>query len=86
MIILGGDISTTTNKITGEFVTEKVSLSGDIKTGAPPSYVGEYEITPSEQTQLIPIEGKVAKENITINPIPSNYGLITWDGNTLTVS
>ena len=86
MIILGGDISTTTNKITGEFVTEKVSLSGDIKTGAPPSYSGEYEVTPSVQTQTIPIAGKIAREDITINPIPSNYGLITWDGTTLTVS
>lgn len=86
MIVLGGDISTTTNKINGEFVTEKVSLSGDIKTGTPPFYSGEYEVTPSEQEQTIPIEGKVAKENITINPIPSNYGLITWDGTTLTVS
>lgn len=86
MIILGGDISTTTNKITGEFVTEKVSLSGDIKTGAPPAYAGEYEITPTEQTQIIPIEGKTAKQDIVVNPIPSNYGLITWDGNTLTVS
>lgn len=86
MIILGGDISTTTNKINGEFVTEQVSLSGDIKTGAPQSYAGEYEFTPTEQEQIIPIEGKVAGQNITINPIPSNYGRITWDGTTLTVS
>ena len=25
-------------------------------------------------------------KNIRINPIPSNYGLITWDGSVLTVS
>ncbi len=86
MIILGGDISTSTNKITGEFVTEKVSLSGDIQTGASVSYTGEYEFTPTQQEQIIPIEGQVARHDIIINPIPSNYGLITWDGSTLTVS
>ncbi len=86
MIILGGDISTNTNKITGEFVTEKISLSGNIVTGAPPSYAGEYEFTPSAQVQVIPIQGKLAKEDIVINSIPSNYGLITWDGSVLTVS
>jgi hypothetical protein len=29
---------------------------------------------------------KVVTRNIVINPIPSNYGLITWNGSTLTVS
>lgn len=85
-MILGGDINTSKNKIDGEFVTEKRVISGDIKTGAPPAYAGEYEITPSSEIQTIPIEGKVAKQDIIINPIPSNYGRITWDGTTLTVS
>lgn len=49
-------------------------------------YDGDYEITPSAQTQTIPIIGKTARHNITVKPIPSNYGLITWNGSTLTVS
>ena len=49
-------------------------------------YDGEYELTPSQEEQTIPIIGKTARQNITLNPIPSNYGLITWDGATLTVS
>lgn len=49
-------------------------------------YVGEYEYTPTQQTQTIPIGGYKATQNITINPIPNNYGLITWNGATLTVS
>lgn len=49
-------------------------------------YTGEYTFTPSDQTQTIPIAQLTASEDITINPIPSNYGLITWNGSTLTVS
>ena len=50
------------------------------------TYKGAYTFTPSQQTQTIDIAGKQATQNITINPIPSNYGLITWNGATLTVS
>lgn len=49
-------------------------------------YTGSYEFTPTTETQTISIQYKIATQNITINPIPSNYGLITWDGATLTVS
>lgn len=47
---------------------------------------GAYQYTPTQSTQTIPIVGKTARSNITINPIPSNYGLITWNGAILTVS
>ena len=49
-------------------------------------YHGEYTFTPTQSTQIVHIEGKTASKNITINPIPSNYGLITWNGLSLTVS
>ena len=49
-------------------------------------YDGAYEWTPSESVQTIEIANKKALTNITINPIPQNYGLITWNGSTLTVS
>lgn len=49
-------------------------------------YTGSYEFTPSANTQVIEIDQLTASQNITINPIPSNYGLITWNGSTLTVS
>ena len=49
-------------------------------------YTGAYTFTPTTSTQTIEIDGKTASQDITINPIPSNYGLITWNGSTLTVS
>ena len=50
------------------------------------NYNGSYTITPSTTTQTLSTEGLVMKSDLVINPIPSNYGLITWNGSTLTVS
>ncbi len=49
-------------------------------------YTGEYEVTPSRETQVLNTEGLKTTANIVINPIPSNYGLVTWNGSVLTVS
>ena len=49
-------------------------------------YDGPYEITPTEYTQTLPSEDKAMAHNVVINPIPSNYGLITWTGSNLIVS
>ena len=51
-----------------------------------PNYYGEIEFTPVETTQTIAAAGKVFSQNITINPIPNNYGKISWNGSVLTVS
>ena len=49
-------------------------------------YSGAYEVTPTEETQTLATADKVLSGNIIVKPIPSNYGLITWDGTKLTVS
>lgn len=51
-----------------------------------PVYEGTTEITPSAGAQILPAAGRHFEQDIIINPIPSNYGLIGWDGFTLTVS
>ena len=55
-------------------------------TVEPERYAGPYEFTPTAQTQEIQIEWMMATQNIVINPIPNNYGLIAWNGSALTVS
>ena len=50
------------------------------------AYRGQYNITPSNERQILQTEDKVMMQNVTINPIPSNYGLITYDGTVITVS
>ena len=52
----------------------------------PTEYEGETEITPTQDTQILRTSGLLVPVDITINPIPQNYGLITWNGSTLTVS
>ena len=49
-------------------------------------YEGAYEVVPTGDYQTIHIDGMKAMHDIVIDPIPSNYGLITWSGNVLTVS
>ena len=51
-----------------------------------PSYTGVYEVTPSNQTQTLATGGKKLAADVVVDPIPSNYGLIGWDGSILTVS
>lgn len=49
-------------------------------------YEGEYTVEPTEEAQIIPTTGKSMMQDFIVAPIPNNYGLITWDGHTITVS
>ena len=49
-------------------------------------YEGSYTVTPTTQRQTLSTANKLMTDDVTIEPIPSNYGLITWNGSTLTVS
>lgn len=51
-----------------------------------PEYTGEYSAIPSQERQVFRTNGKRMGEDFVVEPIPSNYGLITWDGSVLTVS
>ena len=67
--------------VSAEMITEVRTWSDDVDY-----YEGPYEFAPDQTEQTINIQDKMARRNIKINPIPSNYGLITWNGTTLTVS
>jgi len=49
-------------------------------------YTGPYVYSPGAESQTVEISGKRATQNIIIEAVPQNYGLITWNGSTLTVS
>lgn len=59
-------------------------VAREIVGGEP--YDGSYEITPSSETQTLSTTGKLLSRDLKVKPVPSNYGLITWNGATLTVS
>ena len=58
-------------------------MGGEITTS---DYSGSYSVTPSNERQSLPTADKTLARNIVVEPIPSNYGLITWNGSTITVS
>lgn len=52
----------------------------------PESYTGSVDITPTNTVQVLATQGKVLDTNLIIEPIPNNYGLITYNGSYITVS
>lgn len=87
-VVLDGDVLNNI-KINGEISIE-TSVDGEADffygTSVVPQYEGEYAITPENETIILQTAQKQLSQNITINPIPQNYGLITWNGAVLTVS
>lgn len=67
-------------------VTVSVGLATPIMTSTVPDYDGDYDITPTSTAQVFQTNGKKITHDFIVEPIPSNYGLITWDGSTITVS
>lgn len=51
-----------------------------------PDYAGAYEVTPSATEQVLATAETILYHDVVVAPIPSNYGLITWNGSTITVS
>lgn len=51
-----------------------------------PTYNGPTEFTPSEEEQVIRTADTNVRSDLVVHPIPSNYGLVTWNGSVLTVS
>lgn len=51
-----------------------------------PNYEGTYHITPGDEVVILNTNGMKMGRDVTIDPIPSNYGKIGWNGSYLTVS
>lgn len=78
------DVSEAPDTVTARGAPETVEVVSGVSDH--PTYEGSYEVTPSTSAQTIDTASKVMARNLVVNPIPSNYGLITWDGTKLTVS
>ena len=51
-----------------------------------PAYDGPYSVTPSAEAQTLETNGKRMTGDVVVDPIPSNYGLVTWNGAYITIS
>lgn len=77
VLTISGELSPV-QTVTGELrAPERVTI---------PEYEGAYEVTPSDESIVLETAGLETVNNIVINPIPPNYGKITWDGRVITVS
>lgn len=85
-IVIGGYISLE-SRIQGDCELDSFV---DGETGVffplyPDPYAGPVVVTPSEETQILYTADKSMNSDVTVNPIPSNYGRIVYNGVTLTV-
>ena len=86
-VVIGGDLNLR-NTVSGDLELHEV-INGECGVFMPlnpPAYTGELTVTPGSQAQVLETAGLLVPENIVVEPIPSNYGLITWNGSTITVS
>ena len=51
----------------------------------PDAYAGPYTVTPGEDAQVLHTAHKSMTGEVTVEPIPSNYGRIAWNGSALMV-
>ena len=51
-----------------------------------PPYDGPTEVTPSQEAQVLSTANKSVLSDIVVNPIPSNYGLVTYNGAIIIIS
>lgn len=90
MLVLDGELELVV-ELDGDIdlIVELDGELGIITKGAGSSYPIYHditEVTPSEDTQTLSTDGFLMENNIIINPIPTNYGKITWDGTKIIVS
>lgn len=90
--IKAADISATAKEqvLNVQFGTETVSIKANPSVvreyvGAD-MYEGNYAVTPTQTAITLVTHGKTMAQDVVVAPVPSNYGLITWNGAFLTVS
>lgn len=80
---LQGSLSTAS--MSGAITSAALSGQLAIQSGTS-TFAGEYTSTPTTSAQTFATAGKRMASDFVVEAIPSNYGLITWDGSKLTVT
>lgn len=82
--MLKGRLSATSQNLCGSLAPASAGFSGKLSAGY---LLQDKVIIPSAEEQTITADvGFGGLSSVTISPIPQNYGLITYDGSTITVS
>lgn len=82
--MLKGKLTATSASLSGVLSPASASLKGNLSAG----YILQDKVVePSSSEQTItPDVGFGGLASVKVSAIPNNYGLITWNGSTLTVS
>lgn len=82
--MLKGKLSATSQNLCGALSSASASFNGRLSAGY---LLQDKTIVPGAEEQTITADiGFGGLSSVTIAPIPQNYGLITYDGTTITVS
>ncbi len=82
--MLKGKLSATSQNLCGALSPASASFNGRLSAGY---LLQEKTIVPGAEEQVVTADiGFGGLSSVTIAPIPQNYGLITYDGTTITVS
>lgn len=74
--VLEGDVIFTNHTINGAIGNTNHTINGDVVCNgarAMPSYDGSYIVTPTKEIQILATNNLRMTDDVTINPIPSNY-------------
>lgn len=63
-----------------------LNVGADVYAVGVPEWEGGYEVVPTTAAQVLPTTGYRFAQDFTVGAIPQNYGLITYNGSTITVS
>lgn len=82
--MLKGKLSATSQNLCGALSSGSASFNGRLSAGY---ILQEKVVVPGATDQIVTADtGFGGLSSVKVNAIPQNYGLITWDGSTITVS
>ena len=55
-------------------------LGCSYSSGGLPDYQGSYDVEPGEEAQVLQTGRHAMTADLVVEPIPDNYGRISWDG------
>ena len=79
--MLKGKLSATSQNLCGALSSASASLNGRLSAGYILQILQEKVVVPGAEEQIITADaGYNGLSMVKVNPIPSNYGKITWNG------
>ena len=79
--MLKGKLSATSQNLCGALSSASASLNGRLSAGYILQILQEKVVIPGAEEQIITADaGYNGLSMVKVNPIPSNYGKITWNG------